>query len=285
MDKATPFHSSRTLNVGGKLISLEAPIVMGILNCTPDSFYDGAAFNVKAIMKKAEEMVNEGASIIDIGGQSSKQNISFIDAEKEWQRIDEVIRECKKSFPHVILSCDTFYSSVATRAIEHGVQMINDVSFGRFDSSLLRVVAEARVPYIVMHLQIEPHFQGKAPLYHNVVDDVYLFLQRAINHLYELGIHDLIVDPGFGFGKTVTQNYSLLKHLSVFSTLEKPVLAGLSRKSIINRVLNTQPVDALNGTTAINMLALQQGACILRVHDVKEAVQTIQLWNAFNAAL
>ncbi len=284
-DKTTVFHPLQTLNCRGRILDLRTPVVMGILNCTPDSFYDGSKSSPAHLVNQASVIIENGATIIDIGGQSSRPGADRITAEEEWERIKDVLAELRRNFPSVFISCDTFYSVVAERALEMGVDIINDISFGSMDNYLLKVVAKNKAPYILMHMQGEPHTMQQHPEYDDVVKEVYTFLLQGIHHLREQEITDVIIDPGFGFGKTVSHNYSLLKHLSLFTTLGKPMLAGLSRKSMINRLLNTHPVDALNGTTALNMLALQQGATILRVHDVKEAVQTIKLWNAFSTAI
>jgi dihydropteroate synthase len=257
---------------------------MGILNCTPDSFFDGEELLTNQLVAKAALMIEEGATIIDIGGQSSRPGAVRISPQEEWQRIGQVIMFVRKTFPDVFISCDTFYAEVAERSFDAGADIINDISFSTIDKNLLSVVARNKVPYILMHMQGTPQTMQHNPAYKDVVQEVFQFMLQALHQLHQIGIDDVVIDPGFGFGKRLEHNYRLLKHLTLFKTLGKPMIAGLSRKSMINRVLNTNPVDALNGTTALNMLALQQGTDILRVHDVKEAVQTIKLWNAFNSA-
>jgi dihydropteroate synthase len=284
-DKTTSFQIVQTINCRGRLLDLSKPVVMGILNCTPDSFYDGQQKQKRDDMVYVERMIAEGAMIIDIGGQSTRPGATRIDADAEWLRIRELLSYVRRLFPDVFISCDTFYASVAQRALDHGADIINDISFGKIDDQLLNVVARYKAPYVLMHMQGEPSTMQLNPEYTDVVDEVYTFLLHAKQRLQELGITEVIIDPGFGFGKSVAHNYSLLKHLPVFRLLGLPILVGLSRKRMITNILNITPVDALNGTTALNMLALQQGASVLRVHDVKEAIQTIKLRNAFDAAV
>lgn len=267
------------------MLDLSKPVVMGILNCTPDSFYDGQQKQKRDDVVYVERMIAEGATIIDIGGQSTRPGAIRMDADAEWLRIRELLSCVRRLFPDVFISCDTFYASVAQRALDHGADIINDISFGKIDDQLLNVVARYKAPYVLMHMQGEPSTMQLNPEYTDVVDEVYTFLLHAKQRLQELGITEVIIDPGFGFGKSVAHNYSLLKHLPVFRLLGLPILVGLSRKRMITNILNITPVDALNGTTALNMLALQQGASVLRVHDVKEAIQTIKLRNAFDAAV
>jgi dihydropteroate synthase len=284
-DKTTSFQIVQTINCRGRLLDLSKPVVMGILNCTPDSFYDGQQKQKRDDVVYVERMIAEGAMIIDIGGQSTRPGAIRMDADAEWLRIRELLSCVRRLFPDVFISCDTFYASVAQRALDHGADIINDISFGKIDDQLLNVVARYKAPYVLMHMQGEPSTMQLNPEYTDVVDEVYTFLLHAKQRLQELGITEVIIDPGFGFGKSVAHNYSLLKHLPVFRLLGLPILVGLSRKRMITNILNITPVDALNGTTALNMLALQQGASVLRVHDVKEAIQTIKLRNAFDAAV
>jgi len=284
-DKTTSFQIVQTINCRGRLLDLSKPVVMGILNCTPDSFYDGQQKQKRDDVVYVERMIAEGATIIDIGGQSTRPGAIRMDADTEWLRIRELLSYVRRLFPDVFISCDTFYASVAQRALDHGADIINDISFGKIDDQLLNVVARYKAPYVLMHMQGEPSTMQLNPEYTDVVDEVYTFLLHAKQRLQELGITEVIIDPGFGFGKSVAHNYSLLKHLPVFRLLGLPILVGLSRKRMITNILNITPVDALNGTTALNMLALQQGASVLRVHDVKEAIQTIKLRNALDAAV
>jgi dihydropteroate synthase len=276
--------TSSTLNCGGRILDLSKPIVMGIINCTPDSFYEGSR-TIHNYLQKMEKMSGDGATIIDIGGQSTRPGAARISETEEWQRIAPVLEAIHQFSDEVFFSCDTFYATVAKHALDAGVHIINDISFGRIDPAILDVVAAYKAPYILMHMQGEPQTMQVCPQYSDVVYDVFRFFTDALASLNQKGIYDVIIDPGFGFGKTMEHNYVLLKHLPLFRQLDKPILAGLSRKSMINRVLNTKPVDALNGTTALNMLALQQGASVLRVHDVKEAVETIKLYDTFTSAV
>ncbi len=253
---------------------------MGILNATPDSFYNkGQSSDTLSLLRNAEKMLKDGAAILDIGGASTKPGQELIDADLELGRVMPVITAIHKNFPDAWLSIDTYNAKVAAEAVPAGVAIVNDVSSGRFDNEMLKTVAALGVPYIAMHMQGEPKTMQNDPQYKDVVDEVMAFLQDACTHCSALGISDVIVDPGFGFGKTVAQNYKLLKSLHSFRLLGKPILAGLSRKSMICKPLKVNPEHALNGTTALNMLALREGANILRVHDVKEAMEVITLFN------
>ena len=275
-----------TINCKGKLLSLEKPIVMGIINITPDSFYDGGRYsNVDQVLRQAEKMVTEGASIMDIGGMSSRPGAAIIEEEEELSRVIEVIRRVHEIFPEVILSIDTFRSKVAEEAIEAGASIVNDISAGKLDQNMYATVGKLSVPYILMHMQNLPESMQKNPNYEDVTQEVLDFFIFEINRLQELGVLDIIVDPGFGFGKSLKHNYELLNKLHVFKLLSFPVLAGISRKSMIYKVLNTKPEQALNGTTALHMVALQQGAKILRVHDVKPAIETIALFTELTNAI
>ena len=277
--------TQHTINCRGILLELDTPKVMGILNVTPDSFYDGGRHdNLSDILKKTEQMILEGASIIDIGGMSSRPGAAIISEEEELSRVLPAIEVVSKAFPEMIISIDTIRSGVAMKAVESGARIINDISAGRLDDQMYTVVSTLNVPYILMHMQGKPTNMQKEPEYEDVVQDILDFFIVETGKLRKLGVKDIILDPGFGFGKTLSHNYQLLKQLHVFQILECPILTGISRKSMINKVLKTRPEEALNGTTALHMAALLQGSKLLRVHDVKEAQQTIQLWQALDKA-
>lgn len=272
-------HPHLTLNCHGKLLSLERPLVMGILNVTPDSFYDGGKYQEEgALLKQAEAMLAEGAQIIDVGGMSSRPGSEVISVEEELERVLPAVRALRRRFPEVVISIDTVHSRVAAEAVAAGASMVNDISAGRFCTDMYRVVAGLGVPYVLMHMQGAPKDMQRQPEYEDVVQEVLDFFIAEAGKLRQAGVTDIILDPGFGFGKTVAHNYQLLRNMHVFKILDYPILAGLSRKSLISKVLGISPAGALNGTTALNMAALQQGAKILRVHDVRPAVETIKLW-------
>lgn len=273
-------HPHLTLNCHGKLLSLERPVVMGILNVTPDSFYDGGKYQEEgALLKQAEAMLAEGAQIIDVGGMSSRPGSEVISVEEELERVLPAVRALRRRFPEVVISIDTVHSRVAAEAVAAGASMVNDISAGRFDTDMYRVAAGLGVPYVLMHMQGAPKDMQRQPEYEDVVQEVLDFFIAEAGKLRQAGVTDIILDPGFGFGKTVAHNYQLLRNMHVFKILDYPILAGLSRKSLISKVLGISPAGALNGTTALNMVALQQGAKILRVHDVRPAVETIKLWS------
>lgn len=252
---------------------------MGILNVTPDSFFDGGQFtSLDAILLQTEKMLREGASIIDVGGMSSRPGAQLVDETEELKRVLPVVELIAKEFPETVISIDTVRSEVARLGVEAGARIVNDISAGRFDAKMYETVASLQVPYVLMHMQGEPQTMQSQPRYENVVREVLDFFIREISRLRQAGVTDIILDPGFGFGKTVEHNYQLLKNLHLFRITELPVLAGISRKSMICKVLGVTPDKALNGTTALHLVALQQGAKILRVHDVKEAVEVIRLW-------
>ncbi|MCB0521734.1 MAG: dihydropteroate synthase [Lewinellaceae bacterium] len=272
-------HPKKTINCKGRLISLEKPLVMGILNVTPDSFFDGGRHaTIGQALKHTEKMLEEGAMFIDVGGMSSRPGAPLLDVDVEMGRVVPVVEALGQNFPDAIISIDTFRSKVAIAAVEAGAHIVNDISAGRQDEFLFETVANLGVPYILMHMQGTPATMQASPQYGDVVADVLDFFIQQVGELKQLGVKDILLDPGFGFGKTVGHNYQLLNNLHVFNMLELPVLAGISRKSMICKVLGVKPENALNGTTALHVIALQQGAKILRVHDVKEAVETIQLW-------
>ncbi|MDX2066858.1 MAG: dihydropteroate synthase [Haliscomenobacter sp.] len=268
-----------TLNCAGRLLDLSQPVIMGIINVTEDSFYAGSRFTaLDVIVQQAEKMLSEGAQILDIGGMSSRPGATLISAEEEVERVAPVVEALAKRFPEAILSLDTIYGQSARVGAGLGVGIINDISAGRLDASMYPTVAELGLPYVLMHMQGHPGNMQRNPEYKDVVTEVLDFFIVEVGKLRALGVKDIVLDPGFGFGKNLTHNYTLLKYLQVFQILDAPILAGLSRKSMIYRLLEIEPEAALNGTTALHMVALQQGAKILRVHDVKPAAEVIRLW-------
>jgi len=273
-----------TINCRGKLIDLSAPKVMGILNITPDSFYDGGQFlSADKALEQAQKMLAGGATFIDIGGMSSRPGAEIISVEEELHRVLPVVETIVKHLPEAIISIDTLRAEVAEATLKAGVHIINDISAGRFDSAMLATVAANKAPFIIMHIQGLPADMQIAPRYINVVTEVYDFFAERIRACKQAGIIDTILDPGYGFGKTVEHNYTLLRNQSYFANLNQPILAGLSRKSMICKVLHLNPDKALNGTTAANMLALINRANILRVHDVKQAVECLRIWGAYQS--
>lgn len=268
-----------TLHCKGKLLHADKPLVMGILNLTTDSFYDGGKyFQEKAVLLRVEQMLQQGADIIDIGGMSTRPNAEIIDEVEELDRVIEPIRKIRAHFPEAILSIDTFRSRVADEAIRHGVSIVNDISGGTEDEAIFAVAAKYGCPYILMHRKGDMETMHKDTFYDDLLEDMLVYFTRQITKATEAGIQDVIIDVGFGFSKTIQQNYSILKHLSVFQQLDKPILAGLSRKSMLYKLLNTTPDHALNATSIVNTIALQNGAGILRVHDVKEAVECVKIY-------
>jgi len=262
----------------GRLLDLSKPIVMGILNATPDSFYNkGRDSSIDDLLRNAEKMLNEGAVILDIGGASTKPGRQLMSADDELERILPVITAIHNYYPDAWLSIDTYNATVAKAAVEAGAAIVNDVSSGRIDTNMIQVVAELKVPYIAMHMQGTPATMQVDPQYTDAVTEVRNYLRDVCDECSTHGISDIIVDPGFGFGKTTEHNFELLRSLDTFRILGRPVLAGLSRKSIVCKPLKVNPEHALNGTTALHMVALQKGANILRVHDVKEAMEVIKL--------
>ena len=275
--------TSYSLNCNGVLLNLDTPKIMGILNVTPDSFYDGGRFNATdTALQRVEKMLEDGADIIDVGGMSSRPGAPIIPVEDELKRVIPIIEEIKKHFPETIISIDTLQSKVAREAIAVGASIINDISAGTIDPKIFEVAAELNVPYILMHMQGKPKSMQDSPTYENICLDLIDFFQEKLNHLKKIGINDLIIDVGFGFGKTVEHNYQLLDNLNEFKILDKPMLVGVSRKSMIWKVLKSNPEQALNGTTVVHTLALLKGANILRVHDIKEAKECIKIIQHFN---
>ncbi|MEP2670338.1 MAG: dihydropteroate synthase [Cyclobacteriaceae bacterium] len=274
------FSSNKTLNVGGRLIHFDSPKIMGILNITPDSFFDGGELtDEKSVLSKAEKMISDGADFIDVGGYSSRPGASDISQEEELDRVIPTIEAIIKRFPECILSIDTFRSEVANQAIESGALMVNDISGGALDSEMFALVARHHVPYILMHMKGTPQTMKSMAEYENLISEMLDYFHPKINQLQQLGVADIMIDPGFGFAKTITHNFELLKHLELLKVLNQPMVIGLSRKSMIWKTLNTDPENALNGTTVLNTIALLKGASILRIHDVKEAVEAVKLTN------
>lgn len=274
-----------TLNCKGKLLVIDGPKVMGILNITPDSFYSGSRFsNADAILKQTEKMLGEGAFIIDVGGQSTRPGSERISADEELKRVIPVIESILKNFPAAIISIDTYQSKVAKHAVDAGASIVNDISSGDMDAAMIKTVAQLRVPYICMHMKGTPDTMQQNPVYEDVAKEVLDYFIHKIARCREAGIHDIIIDPGFGFGKTIEHNFQLLKKMQALKILGKPILAGLSRKSTVYKTLGITAEDALNGTTALHMIALLNGAGILRVHDVKEATEVIKLFEAYDSA-
>lgn len=272
-------HPQSTLNCAGRPLDLSHPVIMGIINVTSDSFYTGSRFTaLHDIMKQADRMLQEGAQILDIGGMSSRPGATIINAEEEVERITPVLKALVKEFPEAIISLDTIYSLSAKVGAELGVGIINDISAGQLDSRMYSTVAELGLPYVLMHMQGQPETMQHNPQYADVVTEVLDFFIAEVGKLRALGVKDIVLDPGFGFGKNLTHNYTLLKNMHVFQILDLPILAGISRKGMIYRLLEISPEEALTGTTALHMVALQQGAKILRVHDVKPAAEVIRLW-------
>ena len=275
-----------TLNCKGRLLTIDQPLVMGIINVTPDSFYMGSQKqSVAEAVELAEKMLHDGAAILDIGGQSTRPGSERLSANEELERVIPVIESIQKKFPSAFISVDTYSAAVAECAVNAGASIVNDVSGGTMDEQMLETVAKFRVPYICMHMKGTPETMQKDPTYEDVTREVLDFFIAQTEKCRQCGIHDIIVDPGFGFGKTAQHNFKLLNHLAVFKMLGKPILAGLSRKATIYKTLQVTADEALNGTTVLNTIALLHGANLLRVHDVKEAVEAVRLVEAFNLGI
>ena len=272
-----------TLNCKGRLLVIDRPLVMGIINATPDSFYGGSRFNgIDGIAAQTEKMLADGADIIDVGGQSTRPGSELISPEDEIKRVVPAIKAIADKFPNAFISIDTFYSKVAAAAVDAGASIVNDISAGSMDNKMIETVVALKVPYILMHMNGTPQTMQQNAVYENVTREVLDFFIAKTNELKNAGITDIIVDPGFGFGKTIDHNFELLKNLSVYSMLSKPVMVGVSRKSTIYKTLGVHADEALNGTTVLNTIALMNGASILRVHDVKEAREAVTLFSAMN---
>lgn len=262
----------------GKTLTFNRPLIMAIVNITPDSFYDGGKYSrIDDILNDVEDKINQGADIIDIGAASSRPGASEISESEEWLRLKEVLPEIRKRFANIFISVDTFQSGIAKKCADEGVDMINDISGGCLDVLMLDTIAELNLPYILMHMDGSPSNMNKNSEYKEVAQEVKTKIQHQIHLLNSKGFEKIIIDPGFGFGKSLKNNYELLKHLDSFQSLGYPILSGLSRKSMINKIIHTNPVTSLNGTTVLNTIALLNGSNILRVHDVVEAKQTIEL--------
>ncbi|NOQ24571.1 MAG: dihydropteroate synthase [Bacteroidales bacterium] len=286
--KDTFFSRKLTINCGGELLDLSIPKIMGILNITPDSFFDGERYSTKEkILFQVNKMINVGCDILDIGAYSSRPGAQNISISEELNRLCPVLETIRTEFPDIILSVDTFRSEVAKKVVEDfNVNIINDISAGELDNNMFETIAKLNVPYILMHMKGSPDNMQGNPKYNNVIKEVIDYFAVKIKKLKLLGVNDLIIDPGFGFGKTLEHNYQLLKYLDDFRIFELPILVGISRKSMINKLLEISPEEALNGTSVLNTLSIVNGANILRVHDVKEASESIKLCTKFlNAKL
>ena len=272
-------HKKMTINCKGNLIDCNIPKVMGILNVTPNSFFDGGKHSdAEAILFQVEKMLQEGTTFIDVGGYSSKPNAEFVSEQEELNRVLPIVQLILNRFPETLLSIDTFRSSVAKACLENGAAMINDISAGKLDDKMLETIANFQVPYCMMHLRGTPETMQTLTNYDAIVKEMLFYFSERVAVARALGINDLILDPGFGFAKTTEQNFEVLQKLELFQTFELPILVGFSRKSMIYKILNSNASEALNGTTVLNTLALSKGAKILRVHDVKEAVECVKLY-------
>ena len=274
--------TARYINVNGSLLDLSQPRVMGILNVTPDSFYAGSRTQTEAeIVRRVKQIVSEGAAIIDIGAYSSRPNADNVSAREEMERLRMGLKILFEIQPDAVVSVDTFRADVARMCVEeYGVAIINDIAAGEMDADMFHTVAALNVPYIMMHMQGTPQSMQQHPHYGKLLKEVFLYFARKVQQLRDLGVKDIILDPGFGFGKTMEHNYELLSHLEDFRIFELPLLVGVSRKSMIYRLLDITPQEALNGTTVLDTICLLKGADILRVHDVKEAVETVRIVQA-----
>jgi dihydropteroate synthase len=281
MAKDTFFQKKATLNAGGKLIDLTTPKVMGIINITPDSFYaDSRKTGIDVILQQAEKMLADGATFLDIGAYSSRPGAVDISIQEETDRLLPAVEAIAASFPDAVISVDTFRSGVAEAAVRAGAHIINDISGGGLDEDMFATIARLQVPYILMHMKGTPQNMTQHANYEDVFSEVCDYFVKKIHHLKQLGVHDIILDPGFGFAKEAGHSYTLMSRLQEFDRLKLPVLAGISRKRMIYGLLGTTADDALNGTTVLNTIALMNGASILRVHDVREAVEAVKIWEA-----
>ncbi len=272
-----------TINCKGQLIDLTTPKVMGILNVTPNSFYDGGMYKSSSeMLTKVGKMLSEGATFIDVGAYSSKPSAEYVSEEEELQRIIPIINLILEYYPQALLSVDTFRSEVAKVCIENGAAIINDISAGNLDDKMLETIAKYNVPYIMMHMRGTPETMQKMTTYDDIVKEILFYFSEKVSKARSFGVNDLIIDPGFGFAKTLDQNYEVLQKMELFEILELPLLAGFSRKSMIYKTLHSSAEEALNGTTVLNTVALIKGAKILRVHDVKEAMECVTLFNKIN---
>lgn len=278
--------NTKYINVNGSLMDLSTPCVMGILNVTPDSFYEGSRMQTETeIARRVEQIMEEGAGMIDVGAYSSRPNAENISPREEMERLRMGLAILRKVQPDAVVSVDTFRADVARMCVEeYGVAIINDIAAGEMDKDMFRTVADLNVPYIMMHMQGTPQNMQWHPHYDHLLKEVFLYFAQKVQQLRDLGVKDIILDPGFGFGKTVEHNYELLAHLEEFRLFNLPLLVGVSRKSMIYRLLGTTPEEALNGTTVLDTISLMKGADILRVHDVREAVETVKIVGAIHNA-
>ena len=269
----------RTLNCNGKLVCIDRPMVMGIVNVTPDSFYDGGSYTTESVLlKRCESIIAEDGDIIDIGAVSTRPGATEVDAAEELSRLDRALAPIRNHFPEAILSVDTFRADIAkTVVVNYGVNIINDISAGTSDNRMFETIAALRVPYVLMHIQGTPATMQENPVYNHLMEDIIGYFSERVHRLRCKGVKDIIIDPGFGFGKTLQHNYEILRRLKDLKIFELPVMVGVSRKSMIYKLLETDAQHSLNGTTAVNTLALAGGADILRVHDVKEAVECVKI--------
>jgi len=271
------------INLNGNLVSFEKPLVMGVLNITKDSFYEKSRFTkIENIVEHTQKMLAAGASIIDIGAASSRPGASLISSKEEIEILEPIFKELVKKFPETYFSIDTYNALTARYAAENGAALINDISAGKIDSEMFKTVASLNIAYVMMHMQGVPENMQQNPSYQNVLEETIVYFVERVGEAREAGIKDIILDPGFGFGKTLEHNYLLLKNLSLFEVFQMPILCGLSRKSFVNQIIHTSPENALNGTTVLNTIALLNGANILRVHDVIEAQQAVELVKYYN---
>jgi len=278
--KVNPFYPKKTLNLNGKILDLSSPKIMGILNITPDSFYDGGRHTTdQEILSQTEKMLVEGADLIDIGGASSRPGSKPVNVKEELSRVVKSVKLILKHFPQAVISVDTYHAVIAKAGFEEGARLINDISGGNQDKDMFKTIAQLKVPYVLMHMKGDPATMNQETNYKNMLIDILDYFQIRINKLRDLGVKDIILDPGFGFAKTIDQNYELLRNLGYFKVLNLPVLIGVSRKSTIYKTLEITSQEALNGTTVLNTVCLMNGASILRVHDVKEAVEAVKLYN------
>jgi dihydropteroate synthase len=278
-NKGTFFSKKFTLRIRGKIIGLSDPKIMGILNVTPDSFYDGGKYtSERLVIERVRKMISEGADFIDVGAFSSRPGAALISENDEIKRLEPALNAIRTHYPDTIISVDTFRSAIAKFAVENfNVDIINDIFAGMADENMYKTIADLDVPYIIMHMKGKPEQMQKNPSYQNVTKEILIFFSEKLNQIRQAGVNDIIIDPGFGFGKTIEHNYTILKQLDAFKIFELPVMVGISRKSFIYKVLNTIPEESLNGTTVLNTIALINGAGILRVHDVKEAKEAIKI--------
>lgn len=284
-DKIEKFSTETMLKSGSKTLDLSTPLVMGILNLTPDSFFAGSRnHDEKDLLIRAEKHINEGASILDIGAVSTRPRAEDVSEDEEKNRLISSLKILRKNFPEIWISIDTWRANIAKQCLEEGADIINDISGGTFDEEMPQIIAKNNTPYILMHIQGQPKNMQQDPFYKNILNEITDFFKTQSTKFINAGATQLILDPGFGFGKTLEHNYQLLKNLDVFNTLGYPLLIGLSRKSMIHKLLAVDAEAALNGTTVLNTMALQNGAKILRVHDVKEALETIKIMQTYNAS-